>query len=249
MALSFIIPAYNEELELPATIAAIRNAAESANQEHEIIVVDDASDDATAKIAREAGAQVVSINRRQIAAARNAGARAARGDILFFVDADTRINSKHIVEAIAALNAGCAGGSARIEAHGPVPLWGRVLLRLFCALYFSVNLGAGAFLFTTRKNFDAVEGLDETLFIGEEVYFSLALKKLGRFKILSEPIITSGRKLRMYPAGQILSRSLSIILRGRRGASSRAGLDLWYDGKRETSPVAAATRTRAARST
>jgi glycosyltransferase involved in cell wall biosynthesis len=245
--LSFVVPAYNEELELPATVGAIRNAAESANQEHEIIVVDDASDDATAEIARNAGAQVVSIQRRQIAAARNAGARAARGDVLFFVDADTRINSKHVVDAIAALKAGCAGGSARIEAHGPVPLWGRVFLRLFCALYFSMNLGAGAFLFTTRKNFDAVDGLDETLFIGEEVYFSLALKKLGRFKILSEPIVTSGRKLRMYSAGQILSRSFSIILRGRRGASSRAGLDLWYDGKRETSPVAA-TRTQAARS-
>ena len=109
-------------------------------------------------------------------------------------------------------------------------------------------------LLTNRKfdavffDCDAVEGLDETLFIGEEVYFSLALKKLGRFKILSEPVVTSGRKLRMYSAGQILARSFSIILRGRRGASSRAGLDLWYDGKRETSPVAA-TGTRAARST
>ncbi len=232
--LSFIVPAYNEELELPATIAAIRNAAESANQEHEIIVVDDASDDGTAEIAREANARVVSINRRQIAAARNGGARVARGDVLFFVDADTQINSKHVVDAIAALKAGCAGGSARIETHGPVPLWGRVFLRLFCALYFGINLGAGAFLFTTRKNFDAVDGLDETLFIGEEVYFSLALKKLGRFKILREPIATSGRKLRMYSAGRILSRSLAIIIRGTRAARSRDRLDLWYDGKRET---------------
>jgi hypothetical protein len=232
--LSFIVPAYNEELELPSTITAIRDAAMAANQDHEIIVVDDASDDATAEIARNAGAEVVSINRRQIAAARNAGARVARGDTLFFVDADTRINQKHVSGAIAALDSGYAGGSARVEAHGPIPLWGRIFLRTFCALYLGMKLGAGAFLFTTRKNFDAVDGLDETLFVGEEVYFSLALKKLGRFKILREPIITSGRKLRMYSAGQILSRSFSIILRGRRGASSRAGLDLWYDGKRET---------------
>jgi glycosyltransferase involved in cell wall biosynthesis len=245
--ISFIVPAYNEELELPSTIAAIRDAAQSVSQEHETIVVDDASSDATAEIARNAGTHLVSIERRQIAGSRNAGARVARGDVLFFVDADTRINSKHIVDAIAALNAGCAGGSARIEAHGPVPLWGRVFLRLFCALYFRMNLGAGAFLFTTRKNFDAVEGFDETLFIGEEVYFSRALKKIGSFKILGEPIVTSGRKLRMYSCGQILSRSFSIILRGRRGASSRAGLDLWYDGKRETSPSIG--RTRAAKST
>src|SRR5712664_3110882 len=96
--ISFIVPAYNEELELPSTIAAIRAAAESAHQEYEIIVVDDASTDATT----------------QIAAARNAGARAAHGQILFFVDADTRINSTHLVDAIAALEAGCVGGGARV---------------------------------------------------------------------------------------------------------------------------------------
>jgi len=240
--ISFIVPAYNEELELPSTLAAIRDAALAAaspsvggqDRQHEIIVVDDASTDTTAAIGREAGAQVVSIKRRQIAASRNAGARVARGNILFFVDADTRIKPKHIVDAIAALHAGCAGGSARIEAHGPVPLWGRIFMRMFCAVYFANNLGAGAFLFTSRKNFDAIGGFDEELFIGEEIYFSLALKKIGRFKILREPIVTSGRKLRMYSAGKILSRSLAIIIRGRRAARSRDRLDLWYDGKRET---------------
>lgn len=81
--LSFIIPAYNEELELPSTIAAIRKAAGEGGQPYEIIVVDDASTDATRQIAANAGARVLSINRRHIAAARNAGARVAQGDILF----------------------------------------------------------------------------------------------------------------------------------------------------------------------
>jgi glycosyltransferase involved in cell wall biosynthesis len=231
--LSFIVPAYNEELELPSTIAAIRSAAARADQRYELIVVDDASTDATAAIAREAGAQLISINRRQIAAARNAGARVARGEILFFVDADTRINATHIVDAIAALENGAPAGSARVTADGKIPLWARIFMRVFCTIYFANNLGAGAFLFTTRKNFDAVGGFDEQLFIGEEVYFSLAMKKVGRFKILREPILTSGRKLRMYSAGKILSKSFSIILRGRRAACSRERLDLWYDGKRE----------------
>ena len=232
--LSFIVPAYNEELELPSTIAAIRAAAASANQDYELIVVDDASTDATAEIARKAGAQIISINRRQIAATRNAGASVARGEILFFVDADTRINAAHIVDALAALRDGAVGGSARVAADGAIPLWGRIFITVFCAIYFANNLGAGAFLFTTRKNFDALGGFDESLFIGEEVYFSLAMKKLGRFKILREPILTSGRKLRMYSAGKILSQSFSIIIRGKRAACSREKLDLWYDGKRET---------------
>src|SRR5215510_4420519 len=90
--ISFIVPAYNEEHELGPTLAAIRAAVSGAGQPCEIIVVDDASTDATPKIASGAGASVVQIHRRQIAASRNAGGRAAKGEYLFFVDADTRIN-------------------------------------------------------------------------------------------------------------------------------------------------------------
>jgi hypothetical protein len=138
-----------------------------------------------------------------------------------------------VTKAIDALNAGYAGGSARVTLDGFIPIWGRLLLLGFSALYFGLNLGAGAFLFTTRTNFDAIGGFDEQYFAGEEVYFSLALRKLGRFKVLQDPVITSGRKLRMYPAKQFLQRFFSVIIAGPRGARSRANLSLWYDGKRE----------------
>jgi glycosyltransferase involved in cell wall biosynthesis len=232
--ISFIVPAYNEELELSSTLAAIRAAAFGTGRLCEVIVVDDASTDATPEIARRAGARVVSIHRRQIAAARNAGARAALGEYLFFVDADTRINATHVAEAMAALEAGYAGGSARGVMDGFIPLWSRIFLRAFCTVYFGLNLGAGAFLFTTRRNFEAIDGFDEQYFAGEEVYFSLALRKLGRFKLLREPVLTSGRKLRMYSAKQILATLLIMILGGPRVARSRSRLDLWYDGKRES---------------
>ena len=231
--LSFVVPAFNEEHELPASLEAIRIAAETAKQPFEIIVVDDASSDTTAEIARRAGARVVPVSYRHIAAVRNAGARAARGDILFFVDADTRILPAHITGALAALEAGYSGGGARVKAEGPIPLWGRVFIRMFCTIYFALNLGAGAFLFTTRQNFFAIGGFDEQFFAGEEIYFTMALKKLGRFKLLREPIVTSGRKLRLYSGRAIMARSLSIMLRGPQAARSRERLDLWYDGKRE----------------
>jgi len=230
--LSFIVPAYNEELELPSTIAAIKNAVEP-DRPYEIIVVNDASTDATAKIASDCGAQVISINRRQIAAARNAGGRVARGSILFFVDADTQIKAKHIVDAVAALDMGCSGGSARIVTDGIIPLWARIFIKIFSIVYFGINLGAGAFLFTTRKNFDAIGGFDEKLFVGEEIFLSIALKRIGRFKVLSEPIVTSGRKLRMYSAREILTNMFMVIFGGIRAARSRDKLDLWYNGKRE----------------
>jgi hypothetical protein len=233
--LSFIVPAYNEELELPATLSAIRAAAAATSEPFEIVVANDGSTDATAAVAAAAGARVVTINRRQIAAARNAGARAALGDILLFVDADTWIAPAHVTGAQGTLAAGCAGGGARVTTDGLVPLWGRVFICVFSAFYFTAaNLGAGAFLFTTRENFDRVGGFDEQLFAGEEIYFSQALKKLGRFRVLADPVVTSGRKLRMHSARQILALSVGIILRGKRGVKSRAKLDLWYDGKRET---------------
>jgi glycosyltransferase involved in cell wall biosynthesis len=231
--ISFIVPAYNEELELSPTLGAISTAASRANEPHEIIVVDDGSTDGTAEIAAMAGARVISINRRQIAAARNAGARAAQGEYLIFVDADTRISPAHVVEGIAALETGHSGGSARAIMNGFIPLWGRIFVRVFCTIYFGLNLGAGAFLFTTRRNFNAIGGFDEQYFIGEEVYFSLALKKLGRFKVVREPILTSGRKLRMYSMRYVLVRLFSIIVGGPRAARSRDKLDVWYDGKRE----------------
>jgi glycosyltransferase involved in cell wall biosynthesis len=237
--ISFVVPAHNEEFELSSTLAAIHAAASDVEQPYEIIVVDDASTDATAEIAAQASAKVIRINRRQIAAARNAGARAAQDEYLFFVDADTRINRAHVAEAIAAMEAGYAGGSARVAMDGSIPIWGSVLLRTFSMFYFGLNLGAGAFLFTTRRNFEATGGFDEQYFVGEEVYFSLALKKLGRFKVLREPIVTSGRKLRMYPAKQFLRDFFGVVVAGPRGARSRAGLRLWYDGKREKHPAEA----------
>ena len=241
--LSFIVPAHNEEHELPCTLASIRQAAEAARQPYEIIVVDDASTDGTAEIAKAAGALVVPVHFRQIAAVRNAGARVARGDVLFFIDADTSITSAHVTGALASLKSGCVGGGARVVPGGPVPVWGRLFVKVFSAFYFTLSkLGAGAFLFTTRENFHAIGGFDDELFAGEEIYFTMALKKMGRFKLLREPVATSGRKLRMHSAGFILKRSLSLILGGRAGVLSRDKLDLWYDGKRETNsgtPVSA----------
>ena len=116
---------------------------------------------------------------------------------------------------------------------GGWPRAARIGVKIFCAIYFAANLGAGAFLFTTRENFAAAGGFDQQFFAGEEVYFTKALKRLGRFKLLNEQVVTSGRKLRMYTGRQILARSFAIIIGGKRAVQSRDKLDLWYDAKRE----------------
>ena len=231
--LSFVVPAHNEEHELPETLRAIRRAVDAARETYELIVVDDASTDATAEIAQQFGARVVPVNRRQIAAVRNAGARVARGEILFFVDADTRINPAHVSSGLEALAAGWTGGSARIAMDTTLPFWARAFLSSFCTIYFAAGLGVGAFIFTRRHSFEAVGGFDEQYFAGEEVYFSRALKRLGRFKILREPIVTSARKVRMHSPRLVLTQMFFIIIGGQRALQKREKLDLWYDGKRE----------------
>src|SRR5436305_2557137 len=101
--ISFIVPAHNEQAQLGRTLQAIHGAGQALGRQYEIIVVDDASADVTSEIARQNNARVVSVNHRQIAATRNSGARAAQGERLFFVDADTTINLRALASALRGL--------------------------------------------------------------------------------------------------------------------------------------------------
>ena len=231
--LSFVVPAHNEELELPATLRAIHTAAESASQTYEIIVVDDASTDATAEIARQFGAQVVPVNFRQIAAVRNRRTRAWQRAMCCFSSMPIRsIAPGHVSAALDCLTSGYVGGSARIAVDREMPTWARIFIKTFCTLYFAAKLGAGAFIFTRRESFEAVGGFDEQYFAGEEVFFSRALKKLGRFKLLREPIVTSARKIRMHSPRFVLAQSLFIIFGGERALKKpREARDLLEPGR------------------
>jgi glycosyltransferase involved in cell wall biosynthesis len=104
---SIVIPGYNEERFLPRlldSIDAAREAYGGGPGAIEVILADNASTDSTASVAASRGCRVVSVERRVIAAARNGGARAARGEIVCFMDADARIHSgtfRAIDEALA----------------------------------------------------------------------------------------------------------------------------------------------------
>src|SRR5262245_46006339 len=129
--ISFIIPAHNEEALLGRTLAAAHAAARELGRPYEIVVANDASTDRTGEIAAAQGARVVAVNRRQIAATRNAGAAAATGDILFFVDADTQVTAEAVRAAVKRLANGAVGGGAAVHFdEGPLPLYARILERL-----------------------------------------------------------------------------------------------------------------------
>jgi cellulose synthase/poly-beta-1,6-N-acetylglucosamine synthase-like glycosyltransferase len=231
--ISFILPAHNEEALLPAALEAIHAAAKQAGRPYEILVADDASTDRTAVLAREHGARVISIQARQIATARSAGASIATGEYLFFIDADTRITSGALAEALIALDKGAAGGGGPMAFDPPVPRYVPVLFPPLQFLFRVFRLTGGAFLFCNRKAFDAAGGWDQTVYAGEEIAMAQALKKHGRFEIVRTPVITSGRKLRTHSPWEILAIIAKIALRGPRAVKSRDHLDLWYAPRRE----------------
>lgn len=229
---SFIVPAWNEEALLGRTLEAIFAAAKSLTIPFEVVVADDASTDRTAEIAREHGARVVSLNRRQIAATRNAGARVSQGGLLIFVDADTLITPEVVRAAISAVQAGAVGGGCAVIFEGRVPGYARRLLPLFIWAYRAAGLAAGCFLFCTRRAFDAVGGFDEKLYASEECWMSWALRRQGRFVVLRENVMTSGRKLRTYSGGEILKIFFWLTVRGRLSTRNQRGMEIWYGPRR-----------------
>lgn len=230
--LSAIVPAHNEEAELPATLAALRGSLREAGVEHEIIVVDDASTDRTGAIARDLADRVIDVRFRQIARVRNAGARASVGARLLFVDADTRVTTESIRAMNDAMGRGVVWGGAEVRFDGRLPGGIGALLWLMLTLYRVLRLAPGCFLFCTREAFDRSGGFDETLFAAEEVDFSRRLWRQGRHTLLRTPVVTSGRKARAYRRREITATLARLTFGGRRAVSTRQGLEFWYGPRR-----------------
>jgi glycosyltransferase involved in cell wall biosynthesis len=225
---SFIIPAHNEEVLIGRTLTALHTAARAVGEPYEIIVANDTSTDQTGVIASELGARVVSIQRRQIAAARNAGARVATGNVFIFVDADTIMPARLLRAALHALRRGAAGGGCNIRIDGPLPLYARILERILPLIQHALGMAGGCFLFCTRQAYFDADGFDETLFAPEEVSFGHRLKRLGRLVILREKALTSGRKLRAHTALDLVRIGSRFAFGGADALHRREGLEYWY---------------------
>lgn len=231
--LSFVIPAHNEEQHLPATLSAAREAGAQCGEPFEIVVVSDSSTDRTEEIAREHGARVLSVAHRQIAATRNSGAREARGEVLFFVDADTLPNAAAVRAGIEALRGGAVGGGCIPVFDGVLPLWARLMYPAFVVGMRTFRFVGGCFLFCTREAFEAIGGFPERYFAAEEVGFIRSLKGVGRFVIPRPTVVTSGRKLRAHSGRELLVLAGRRVVCGRRLLEGREGLAIWYGPRSE----------------
>ena len=239
--ISFIIPAYNEANQIADAVRSIEHSAEAIGlrrsdnglaDSYEIIVVNDDSEDDTATLAAQVGAIVINVQKRQIAAVRNAGARAAQGGTLMFVDGDTFLNPGTLAGALHVLARGAIGGGACVV-FDHAPWRARVAMFLAVRGLKLARCCGGCFLFTTRRSFDQIGGFDERLFASEECTFAQSLGRLGRFVVLNPPVVTSGRKVRQHSVTALLWLVCRLGARGPAGVRTREGLNIWYDGVRE----------------
>jgi SAM-dependent methyltransferase len=169
---SLIIPARNEEHLLAGTLAAAVAAAERLGPEAvELVVVDNGSTDRTREVAaRRRSVKVLASSRLGAARARNDGARAARGRVLVFVDADTLVPPESLERVVEHCERGAGAGIAALADRE-----GGILAEAWWATWNAVRRlplarakAMPAFMFCTREVFDRYGPFDEEVEIGEE---------------------------------------------------------------------------------
>jgi len=183
--LSIIIPVLNEEKYLPILLASIYR---QDFRDYEIIVSDADSEDQTRQIAADLGAKVVVDERRHPSFQRNTGAKAARGDIFLFLDADSVLPDKflsRVVNEFQARNLGVAGfylifGSHKLIYH--LCSFGYNFFAWFRQYWRPISVGAG--IIVRRDVHEKISGFDETLFVAEDYDYCERAAKVAKFRLL-----------------------------------------------------------------
>ncbi len=195
------MPALNEEGYLPDLLESASTAAESfrhGSDAVEVVVADNGSADRTAEIAREHGCVVVTVATRAIAAVRNGGATASKGEILAFVDADSRLHPEVFNAIETTLSPRVIVGVTGIRMSRSSLGIGLTML-VVGAVTRLLRAGPGV-IFCRRKDWLEVGGFDESRLYAEDVKFQSALKRLGRSRgqgfawAKGVPTVSSARK-------------------------------------------------------
>ncbi len=241
LKISVVVPAFNEEKLIAATLARIQSAAAAftrAGWTSELIVCDNNSTDRTAEIARAAGATVVFEPVNQIGRARNTGAAAATGDWLLFVDADSHPSPELLADVVTAIQSRryLAGGSTvRLDDSYFVA---GLVVRFWNGISRSAKLMAGSFIFCETAAFRELGGFNLQLYASEEIELSQRFKRLARQRrqrlviLHRHPLVTSARKMHLYGHREHL-RFIARTLLARGGTLNNAkDCNIWYDGRR-----------------
>ncbi|MGH9595158.1 MAG: glycosyltransferase [Edaphobacter sp.] len=189
VAVSVVIPAFNEEADLGGCLVALKEQTLPASQ-FEVIVVDNGSTDATCAVAEGFSSmlplRIVRLPRSSISAARNRGAARAVGSELVFVDADCRLKPRCLQDFLArGSEEGIRGCHYALPANST---WVGKVWTQFQARDVTgpASFVPGGGLFVSKKNFDALGGFDEQVKTSEDIDICTRAKRLG-LSITSDP--------------------------------------------------------------
>jgi len=183
--LAIIIPTLDEAGRIRASLEAL---APLRARGHEVIVVDGGSSDATVELARPLADQVL-VSAKGRAVQMNAGARAARGEGLVFLHADTRLPALADALIINALKV-YAWGRFDVRIEGSHPLLGLVAGAMNLRSRLTGIATGDQAIFVRR---DVFLGFPEIALM-EDIAFSRAMKRVGAPACLRERVSTSGRR-------------------------------------------------------
>ncbi len=211
--ISIIIPTLNEEKNLPLLLSAIKKGGFA---DYEIIIADGGSKDKTVLIAKEFGCKVVSGGLP--AQGRNSGAKVAKGDILFFIDADVRFSPKRFIKksvdyfisndlTVASFHILPQRNNLYLN-PATLDIFYNVPQTIFKKLFPMGAMG----IMVKKEVFDRVGGFDKTITLAEDVYFVQQAAELGKFGIV--PSVKIYMPLRRFEKDGYFTTALKYLVCG-----------------------------------
>lgn len=214
---TIVIPTFNEQEIITALVHFLKDNGGGALQE--IIVADGGSTDQTLEFAAKAGARAVLSPEKGRAAQMNHGASVAKGDILYFVHADTFPPPTFAPDIEKSVQDGFLVGRYQTKFDST-----RAILKLnafFTRFDLFMCYGGDQTLFMEKRLFDKIGGFDTSMRIMEDYEIIERAKKLAKYKILSGKVLVSARKYDTNSWLRVQKANYTIVRLYKRGASQQ----------------------------
>jgi glycosyltransferase involved in cell wall biosynthesis len=191
--ISVIVPAHNEEAYLKQTLLSLKR---QSYLPFEVIVVANGCTDRTPEVAKDLCDRLVVISQKNLGVARNLGARMATGDLLLFLDADTRLD-RNALRAIANnFTRRHAAGTLKGKPDHPLFKYRLIYCLKNFTHRFLIHNGSSGVILCWKKHFIRLGGFDEGLEVRENSELIRRLKRFGAYKYIGNA--TAKTSMRRY---------------------------------------------------
>lgn len=216
MQLSIIIPVFNEAGHIQNLVRYLLQHA--GREQAEVIVSDGGSTDGTLQLALEAGAITTTSPVKGRAAQMNHGASMAKGNILYFLHADTKPPVGFFNDIMESVSRGYEMGRYRTRFDSRK--WYLKINAWFTRFDWFICMGGDNSLFISRNIFESVRGFKPEMRIMEEYEFCERVRRQGvRYKVIQKTILVSARKYDTNSWWNVQLANRKIVSMYRNGAS------------------------------